>query len=77
MQKIIRKKVYDTETATVIARAICGEFGDPAGYEEILYQAPEGHYFLYGVGGEASPYAQEKIVCMSKERAATWAEEHA
>lgn len=74
MQKIIRKKVYDTETATEIAKKICGEFGDPAGYEEILYQAPEGHFFVYGIGGEASPYAQEKIACISKEKAAVWAD---
>ncbi len=76
MQKIIRKKVYDTETATQIAQAVYGAFGDPAGYEEILYQAPEGHFFLYGRGGEASPYAEEKIVAMSKERANAWAIDH-
>lgn len=76
MQKIIRKKMYDTETATVIARATYGVFGDPAGYEEILYQAPEGHFFLYGVGGEESPYPQEKIACVSKDRAAAWSAEH-
>ena len=75
MQKIIRKKVYDTETATVVAQVSCGTFGDPAGYEEILYQAPEGHYFLFGRGGDASPYPEEKITCMSKERALAWAEQ--
>jgi len=76
MQKIIRKKVYDTETATQIAKAVYGSFGDPAGYEEILYQAPEGHFFLYGIGGEDSPYPEEKIACMSKERATAWAVDH-
>ncbi|MBQ3094456.1 MAG: hypothetical protein IJC52_04715 [Clostridia bacterium] len=76
MQKIICKKVYDTETATEIARSINGAFGDPAGYEEILYQAPEGHFFLYGIGGEESPYAQEKITRITKEKAAAWADEH-
>ncbi|MGN0171949.1 MAG: hypothetical protein ACI39E_04105 [Acutalibacteraceae bacterium] len=77
MQKIIRKKVYDTDTAVIVARASYGAFGDPAGYEEILYQAPEGHYFLFGRGGEASPYPEEKIACVSKDRALAWAEEHA
>lgn len=76
MQKIIRKKVYDTDTATEIAKAVYGTFGDPAGYEEILYQAPEGHYFLFGRGGEESPYAEEKIVCVAKAKAADWAKEH-
>lgn len=77
MQKIIRKKVYDTETATVIARSVNGTFGDPTGYEEILFQAPEGHYFVYGIGGEESPYKQEKITCIAKDKAAAWAAEHA
>lgn len=77
MQKIIRKKVYDTETATQIAQNICGCFGDPTGYEEILYQAPEGHFFLFGRGGEDSPYAVEKITAMSKEKANAWAVDHA
>jgi len=76
MQKIIRKKVYDTETATVIAKAVYGTFGDPAGYEEILYQAPEGHFFVYGIGGEESPYPAEKIAPISKVNAAAWADEH-
>ncbi len=76
MQKVIRKKVYDTETATVIARNVVGQYGDPEGYEEILYQAPEGHYFLFGRGGDASPYATEKITAMSKERATEWASAH-
>lgn len=76
MQKILRKKVYDTETATVIARAAYGAYGDPAGYEEILYQAPEGHYFLFGRGGAESPYAEEKITAVSKERATAWAIDH-
>ena len=76
MQKIIRKKVYDTETATPIASAVYGSFGDPEGYEEILYQAPEGHYFLFGRGGEDSPYPTEKITAMSKDRATAWAVDH-
>jgi len=56
---------------------VCGAFGDPAGYEEILYQAPEGHFFLFGRGGEDSPYAVEKITAMSKEKANAWAVDHA
>ena len=71
------QKVYDTETATQIAVNVCGAFGDPAGYEEILYQAPEGHYFLFGRGGETSPYPVEKITAMSKERANAWAADRA
>ena len=42
MKKIICKKEYDTETATLIMAYSFGEMGDPAGYEEDLYQTPEG-----------------------------------
>ena len=46
MKKIICKKEYDTETATKIKQYTNGYFGDPAGYEETLYQTPGGLYFL-------------------------------
>lgn len=44
MKKIIRKKEYDTETATLVKKYTVGSFGDPAGYEETLYQTPDGFY---------------------------------
>lgn len=47
MKKIICKREYDTETATLVKKHTVGEFGDPAGYEETLYQTPGGLYFLY------------------------------
>ena len=40
MKKIICKKEYDTETATLIKAYSFGKLGDPAGYEEDLYQTP-------------------------------------
>ena len=52
MKKIICKKEYDTETATLVKKYTNGYFGDPAGYEETLYQTPEGLYFVYTCGGE-------------------------
>ena len=72
MKKIICKKEYDTETATLIKKCTYGFFGDPAGYEEILFQTPEGLYFLYVNGGEASPYANENIKRMGKAKAEEW-----
>lgn len=72
MQKIIRKKVYDTETATLLETYISGEFGDPAGFEERLYRNPEGFLFLYGLGGEESPYPQETIKAISAAAAEKW-----
>ncbi len=69
MKKIICKKEYDTETATLVCRNVSGVFGDPAGYEESLYITSDGFYFLYTNGGETSPYTEEKIVRMSKAKA--------
>ena len=57
MKKVIRKKEYDTETATVVKKHTVGAFGDPTGYEETLYQTPDGFYFVYGCGGAESPIA--------------------
>ena len=40
MKKIICKKEYDTETATLIKKTTVGSFGDPAGYEESSIRLP-------------------------------------
>lgn len=61
MQKVICKKVYDTETAEVVKKYTCGSFGDPAGYEETVYKTPEGNYFVYTNGGADSKYPTEDI----------------
>ncbi len=74
MQAVIRKKVYDTDTATEIAKVTFSYWGDPAGYEERLCQMPEGHYFLYGVGGSESPYPEPVITPISKVNAQKWAD---
>ena len=76
MKKIICKKEYDTETATLVKKVTVGNFGDPTGYEEILYQTPEGLYFVYGDGGEESPYTQETITRIAKTKVNEWIENH-
>ena len=76
MKKIICKKEYDTETATAIQKYTVGTFGDPAGYEETLFQTPEGLYFIYGVGGEASIYPTEDIQRLAKTKVKEWKENH-
>ena len=76
MKKIICKKEYDTETATLVKKVTYGYFGDPAGYEEILFQTPEGLYFLYNRGGEASPYPAEDITRIAKTKVNEWIENH-
>ena len=72
MQRTICGKLYDTENATVIEKRVKGIFGDDTGYEEILYKTPEGSYFLYGAGGEKSPYPEEKILRVSEKKAKEW-----
>ncbi len=77
MQKIICKKVYDTETSTLIKKVTVGSFGDPNGYEESLYQTEGGLFFLYVNGGESSKYVKEDIVRMSAEKKKAWLEANA
>ena len=76
MKKIICKKEYDTETATLIQAYSFGNLGDPAGYEEDLYQTPEGLYFLHVGGGEASPYPTEDIIRIAKTKGNEWIDTH-
>ncbi len=72
MQRIICKKLYDTDTAALIFKKTEGAFGDPAGYEESLRRTPEGNYFLHGKGGASSVYPEERITRLSEKRAEEW-----
>ena len=76
MKKIICKREYDTETATMIKKYTNSYFGDPAGYEEILFQTPGGLYFLYVCGGADSPYPTEDILRLAKAKVNEWMETH-
>lgn len=86
MKKIIKNLVYDTETAKE-----CGyySFGSPRDFSHIretLFQKRTGEFFLYGVVGPSSKYAQtvglnewsggERIIPLTFEKARDWAEEH-
>ena len=72
MQKIICKKLYDTEAAELVKKVTFGTFGDPQGYEETLYVTADGAYFLYENGGEDSIHPKENIKRMSKKSAEEW-----
>ena len=72
MKRIICKVEYDTDASELVGKKTFGEFGDPAGYEERLYKTQEGKLFLYGAGGEASPYAEETIKRISAAKAEEW-----
>ncbi len=76
MKKTIRKREYDTETAALVKKSTVGYFGDPAGYEETLYQTPDGYYFLYFCGGPASPYTKEDIQILAKTKVSAWMDAH-
>lgn len=76
MKKIICKKEYDTETATLVKKHVFSYYGDPAGYEESLYQTPGGLYFLHVCGGEASPYPKEDILRLAKTKVSEWLDTH-
>lgn len=76
MEKVICKKTYNTETATPVKTYTYSYFGDPAGYEETLYQTPEGLYFVYGKGGAESPYPQEDIQRLAKAKVNNWLDNH-
>lgn len=72
MEKVIRKRLYSTEKATLVAKNYVGSWGDPSGYEERLYQTEDGFFFLYGIGGCDSIYPSEKITPVSKVNAEAW-----
>lgn len=61
MIKTTKCAVYNTETARLIKKVTHGFLGDPAGYEEILFETEEGKPFLYFRGGQDSPYPDEQI----------------
>lgn len=65
-----KRRTYDTEKSTEVAKRAIGEFGDSAGYEEILYQTKQGLYFVVGLGGADSPYPSEDIKPLTKSEAA-------
>ncbi len=69
MKKTIARKVYNTDTAKEIKRNSFSFFGDPAGYEEVLYKTVKGDFFVYGIGGAESKYSEPTIFVVSAEEA--------
>jgi hypothetical protein len=55
------RRVCDTEKAEEIGHETFGKYGDPAGYEEIVYKTKGGVEFIYGVGGPESPYPEPEL----------------
>ena len=76
MKKTIAKKEYDTETAILIKQFTFSYFGDPAGYEETLYQTPDGFFFVYVCGGSNSIHSEENIFRLGKSKVDEWLKNH-
>ncbi len=76
MKKVINKKTYNTDTATVLKKINFGNFGDSDGYEESLMQSVRGLFFIYGIGGEESKYAEETIIPLTEKEAQNWIKEN-
>lgn len=87
MKKVIKGKVYDTETTKMLGEYEPNPYrSDFHWYCEQLYQKKTGEFFLYGEGNAASPYCQyithseraggEKIIPLTYDEAAEWAEKH-
>ncbi len=72
MKKIICKVEYDTTASELIKKVTFGEYGDPCGYEEILYKTADGKFFLYVNGGAESKYTKEDIKRLSAKKAEEW-----
>jgi hypothetical protein len=84
MQRIIDRKVYDTDSAERIAKhgAIVDK-GDFHALAEALYKDSNGEYFLHCQGGVATEYAEqtsngttygETLELLTKEEALDWCE---
>jgi hypothetical protein len=76
MQKRIDGKMCDTEKATVVGSKAVGDYGDPTGYEEILYVNKMKQHFLYGNGGLDSKYVKPTMVLFTNEQATVWCKEN-
>lgn len=79
MKKIISNKVYDTETAELVAT-----YRDSSCAER-LYRKRTGEYFIHGRGNSDSKYAvwkgngvsgSEQIIALTPKEAETWGRAH-
>ena len=69
------EKVYNTETAELVASRAFSYYGDPAGYEERLYLTPRGLLFPLWYRRGGVPYPEPAIKAVSKSAAQLWQEE--
>jgi hypothetical protein len=72
MQKVICKKIYDTETSTLLKQVTFGHYGSSEGWEERLYQTESGSFFLYVNGGTESKHTKEDIIRLGADKKNAW-----
>lgn len=85
MKKIIKGKLYNTDTAKLLGNCSRYSPNDISHVSEYLYLKKNGEYFLHGEGGPLSIYAEqieqnewsggERIIPLTYEKAKKWAEE--
>ena len=86
MRKIINGRLYDTDTASKVGEYSYGYVGNFNYFCEALYCKRTGEYFIYGVGGAMSKYAEScgqnqwqggsSIIPIGQDYARIWAENH-
>jgi len=76
MKRTIKGEVCDTSVAKNVGVKHVGEFGQPDGYEEQLFKTKTGKHFVYGVGGEESPYKKPTIKLLADDKAEEWKSEN-
>ena len=77
MKQVIKRKLYNTETAKALGIAHFGRPDDGLYYSyEELYVKKTGEYFLHGSGGPGTKYAEDKIIPLTLDEAMDWAEDY-
>lgn len=86
MNKIIKGKRYNTDTAQLMGEYSYSYRGDFGHWTEELYRKQTGEFFLFGEGGPASKYAEsvgqnqwsggERIRPLTMGEAKSWAEKY-
>ena len=86
MKRIIKNKLYDTDTAKKLGDWDNGHYTNDFAYcSETLYQKKTGEFFLHGEGHALSKYAGhsgnssgwgESIIPLSYDEAQEWAKNH-
>ncbi len=82
MKRIIEKKVYNTETATMVATTSFGYSNGFSSFTETLYRTAKENYFLQYRGGPLSKYGVNEgregtrgdsgIIVLSDDQAFEW-----